>query len=314
MVCNVVSTAAVTMTVLFFFVMTGCSKPGEKEVRLDRTAPLKPYSSANRQRTLRIGMGAMITPKEGYIYYHQLRHYLESKLGIPVQLVDRDTYEQLNKSLKAGDVEAAFICAGPYVEGRHRFGLELLAVPQVNGEAVYRSYIIVPKESPVHDFDGLRGKVFAFTDPKSNSGMLVPTYMLALKKESPETFFKKTMYTYGHDRSIKMVAEKLVDGAAVDSLIWEFTAKKNPALTAQTRIVARSTPFGIPPFVVIPSLDQTLKKRLWGVLLTMHDDPEGRKILDGMMIDKFVDGDDRAYDSIREMNAWVAGQNRGRRP
>lgn len=299
---------------LFILGPLSCSKPGEKEVRLDRKAPLKPYSSASRQHSLRIGMGAMITPKEGYVYYHRLKHYLETKLGMAIQLVDRDTYDQLNKSLRTGDVEAAFICAGPYVEGHDQFGLEITAVPQVNGKAVYYSYIIVPKDSPVRDFEGLRGRTFAFTDPKSNSGRIVPVYMLAHKQETPETFFKKTIYTYGHDRSIKMVAEKLVDGAAVDSLIWDFAAKKDPALTGKTRIVARSAPSGIPPFVVIPSMDPALKKRLQESLLAMHEDPDGKKILAGMMIDRFVVGDDHAYDSVRDMNAWIGQQKRSRRP
>jgi phosphonate transport system substrate-binding protein len=137
--------------------------------------------------------------------------------------------------------------------------------------------------------------------------------MLARMNETPESYFSRFEFTYGHDKSIRAVAEKLVDGAAVDSLIWEYAARRTPELTAQTRIIARSEPYGIPPIVVRPGIDPELKKRLRDVLISAADEPEGREILAGMMIERFVAGDDKNYDSIRSMNNWVAAQrNKGK--
>lgn len=207
-------------------------------------------------------------------------------------------------------VDAAFVCAGPYVEGKQKFGMELLVMPLVKGKPLYHSYIIVPRESTAQRLEDLRGKVFAFTDPKSNSGNLVPTYMLARMNETPDSFFSRDVFTYGHDKSIRAVAEKLVDGAAVDSLIWEYLALKTPELTGKTRIVARSEPYGIPPLVVRPGMDPELKRRFREIMLSVASDAEGRAILKGMMIDRFVAGDDANYDSIRRINSWLAGQQK----
>jgi phosphonate transport system substrate-binding protein len=251
-------------------------------------------------------MGAMITPKEGYVYYQRLQAYIEKKLGRPVQLVDRENYDEMNGLLETGGVDAAFVCAGPYVEGKTKFNLELLAMPLVKGQPIYYAYILVHKDSSISSFKGLRGKVFAFTDPKSNSGALVPTYMLAKLHETPKSYFSRVEYTYGHDKSIRAVAEKIVDGAAVDSLIWEYTAIKKPELTAQTRILAKSPAYGIPPIVVRPGIDPVIKKKLKEILLSASQDPEGKEILKGMMIDAFVSGDDKNYDSIRAMNTWIS--------
>lgn len=254
---------------------------------------------------LRIGMGAMITPQEGYVYYQKFKEYLAAKLGQPVQLVDRGSYDEMNRLLEQGGVDLAFVCAGPYVEAKEKFGLELLAMPLVKGKPEYHSFIIVPSDSHAVNFKDLRGKRFAFTDPKSNSGKLAPEYMLSLMGETPQRFFATTEYTYGHDKSIRAVAEKLVDGAAVDSLIWEYMALKNPDITARTKVVVRSEPYGIPPLVARPGLDPQLKKRLLTILETASQDPDGREILKGMMIDGFVAGDDRNYDTIRMMNSRV---------
>jgi phosphonate transport system substrate-binding protein len=189
--------------------------------------------------------------------------------------------------------------------------MELVAMPVVKGKPVYYSYIIVHKNSTFKSLQDLRGKHFAFTDPKSNSGKLVPEYMLVKMNETPEHFFSKVDYTYGHDKSIRAVAEKLVDGAAVDSLIWEYAALKKPELTSQTRIIVTSDPYGIPPLVVGPGMAPELKKQLAEIMLNVANDPEGKEILAGMMIDRFIAGDDKNYDSIRAMNSWVAAQRKG---
>lgn len=117
-------------------------------------------------------------------------------------------------------------------------------------------------------------------------------------------------FTYGHDKSIRAVAEKIVDAAAVDSLIWEYAARKNPQFTGQTKIIAKSAPYGIPPLVVRPGLDPAVKNTLKKILLSASTDPEGKAILDGMMIDSFVAGDDTNYNSIRAMNDWITRQRK----
>lgn len=274
----------------------------------EKTAPETPASP--KLNPLRIGMGAMITPKEGYVYYQQLQGYIQKKLGRPVQLVDRENYDEMNNLLETGGVDIAFVCAGPYVEGKTKFNLELLAMPLVKGQPIYYSYILAHKDSAISSFKELRGKTFAFTDPKSNSGKLVPTYMLAKMKETPETYFSRVEFTYGHDKSIKAVAEKIVDGAAVDSLIWEYTALKKPEITGQTKIIAKSAPYGIPPVVVRAGLDPEIKRNVKEILLGAANDPEGKEILKGMMIDSFIAGNDKNYDTIRTMNDWIASQRK----
>lgn len=308
---HVLNVALTAMVILF--ICSACERKEPVRVDLKAGTIAVRASSARGEQPLRIGMGAMITPKEGYVYYQRLQVYIGNRLGRKVQLVDRDNYDEMNRLLETGDVDAAFVCAGPYVEGKERFGMELLAMPLVKGKPIYHSYIIVHKESPIKRFEDLRGKVFAFADPKSNSGKLVPTYMLARMGETPDSFFSRYVYTNGHDQSIRAVAEKLVDGAAVDSLIWEYTALKNPKLTEQTRIITKSDPYGIPPVVVRPGIDPGLKQRLRAILLSAADDAEGREILKGMMIDRFVAGDDANYDTIRQMNKWVAAQRKGKK-
>jgi phosphonate transport system substrate-binding protein len=189
-------------------------------------------------------------------------------------------------------------------------------VPVVDGGRVYRSYVIVNAAGPYRSLADLRGRRFAYTDPQSNSGFLAPRYMLARMGEDPERFFSDTFFTHSHDKSIEAVARGQADGAAVDSLIWDWLDRTDPRYTRRTRIVARSRPYGIPPVVVRPGLDPGLAERLRTALLSLHRDSEAAVLLGNLGIERFAAADDSMYATVREMKAWLrrhagAGAARG---
>jgi phosphonate transport system substrate-binding protein len=266
----------------------------------------RPGERPSADRYLRVAVGAMISPKETTVYYHQILDYLSNHIGKESELIQRKTYDEINELFGEGEIDLAFICSGPYATSKDKYGFELLATPQVKGSHFYYSYLIVNKDSPFQQLEDLRGRVFAFTDPDSNTGKLVPTYWLALGREKPETFFGKTIYTYSHDNSIMAVAKGLVDGAAIDGLIWEYYDSKNPSLTSQTRIIRKSDPYGIPPIVAHRDADPELKDRIRQFLLSMHEDPEGQRILGELMIDRFIEPREEWYKTIRNMKQNVA--------
>jgi phosphonate transport system substrate-binding protein len=288
-------------------VLFGCNNNGtSKKISLEKREVTQQRADERKERPLRIAVGGMITPREGFIYYREFIDYVGEKMNRPVEFVDREKYDEINMLMNSGQIDVAFVCSGPYVDGHDGFGMELLAAPRAYRKTVYYAYIIVANDSPINSFKALRGKTFAFADPLSNTGKIVPEYMLAKMNETPETFFKKFIYTYAHDKSIKAVAEKVVDGASVDSLIWEYANRTHPELTAKTKIIEKSLPYAIPPVAVRKGLSPALKKELRAVFLGAHLDERGKELLDKMMIDKFVVINDSAYDSVREMKSWIS--------
>jgi phosphonate transport system substrate-binding protein len=294
------------VVILLFFL--GCSGDDDtKVVDFSNTVQVaRPGEQPSADLYLRVAVGAMISPKETTVYYRQILDYISSHIGKESELIQRKTYDEINELFGKGEIDLAFICSGPYATSKDKYGFELLATPQVKGSHFYHSYLIVNKDSPFHRLEDLRGRVFAFTDPDSNTGRLVPTYWLAQAGEKPETFFGKTIYTYSHDNSIMAVAKGLVDGAAIDGLIWEYYDYKKPSLTSQTRIIRKSELYGIPPIVAHRDADPELKDRIRQFLLSMHEDPEGQKILGALMIDRFIEPREEWYQTIRNMKQNVA--------
>ena len=254
-----------------------------------------------RTDMIRVAISGMIVPRETLGFYEELLKYVGIRLAKRVELVQRRTYQEVNDLVESGLVDVAFVCSLPYVLGRDNFGMELLVAPQVNGETLYYSYIIARTDSVIDSLEELRGKTFAFMDPDSNTGTLYPTYRLAQLGEQPGNFFHHYLYTYGHDNSVKAVLNKLADGAAVDSLVFDYMAARDRAVGTQIKVVEKSPPFGIPPVVVHPGLDPNLKEQLRRVFLDMDKDEMGKGILSRMGIDRFILPSDGAYDSIRVM-------------
>lgn len=248
---------------------------------------------------LRIGVAAILSPQGTVTSYSKLADYLAGKLGRPVDLIQRRTYAEFNDIVEKSQVDLAFICTNSYVVGNEQFGMELLVAPEINGESVYYSQLIVPTSSAAQSMADLRGKVFAFTDPMSFTGRIYPVYLLQQMGETPERFFQRTFYTYSHDRAIEAVADGVADGAAVNSLVLDYVLQRNPELASRIRIIHTSDAFGIPPVVVPPTLPTRQKAQLRDLLLTMHDNAQGQAILHELGIDRFVRIDDAAYDGVR---------------
>ncbi len=256
----------------------------------------------NNKDVLRVGVSSVLSPRETRDNYRVFAEYLEKKVGRPVELVQRQSYKEINELVRDKGVDVAFICSGAYVMGRED-NLELLAVPEVKGKSTYQSYIVVNANSKFKNFADLKGQVFGFTDPISFSGTIAPSYMAAQMQAQPSDFFGRVVYTYSHDNSIKAVLDNVVTAAGVDSLVYQFAVAKDATLSSKLRIIAQSPEVGAPPVVVNRNLDSHLKTVLLEALLQMDRDSLGKKALASLIYDRFVLPDDSTYNPIRAMVA-----------
>lgn len=299
---------AVLIALLALVVLAGCGSESQPpKITLTSEAPERaPPPATNPTAPVRIAVAPIMSPRESFRLYGPMMDYLAEKLGRPVEFLLRPTYTEVNELLRTGQADVAFVCDYAYVLGKRGFGMEILAVPQIMGQQTYRSYLIVPPGSEARSLEDLRGKRFAFSDPLSSSGWLYPTYLLNLRGEHPATFFARTVFTYSHDNTLWLVADRFVDAGAVDSLVYDFMALREPRLR-QLQIIARSPAWGNPPVVVHPRIDPSLRDRLRQIFLAMDRDPKAKRFLAELMIDRFVLLDDTHYDEVWDMAARVKG-------
>lgn len=266
---------------------------------------LIPAASVQAAQALRIGMTpALLHTQHGLL--GRWRSYMESRLERRVVFVQRDSYRETIDLLRSGQLDFAWICSYPYVYLRKH--VHLVAVPLYHGRPYYRAYLIVPDRKPrISNLLELRGKVFAYADPYSNTGYLVPRYQLHTAGENPDTFFARTIFTYAHRKVIEAVADGLVDGGSVDGYIWDSLDMVKHEITSRTWPVSQSEEYGFPPFVAHQAVSRKDVLAMQGMLITMRYDAQGKALLKALNLDGFTVSDDKLYDNVARMMAAFGG-------
>lgn len=262
-------------------------------------APFVRVASAGSSQTIRIGVTAVF-PEDEVGLLRTWRQWLQERLERPIEFVTRSTYRETSDLIRSSQLDFAWICGYPYV--RYKKELRLTAVPVWKGQPLYRSYVIVAADDrhPQGILD-LAGRVFAFSDPDSNSGHLYPCYELIHAAKDPDTFFSRTFYTWAHRLVVRAVAEGLAQGGAVDGYVYEMVAALQPRMVARTRVIQRSPLFGHTPMVARRDIDEREELAFFDALAAMNRDLRGQELLRAMQLDGFVRGSPALYDSIAEM-------------
>ncbi|HSN92721.1 MAG TPA: PhnD/SsuA/transferrin family substrate-binding protein [Anaeromyxobacteraceae bacterium] len=286
---------------LAFLVTLGCEATPYEEVRVDFRVPppaVEWSAAPPTGRALRLSVAAMQSPVDTFSDYSRFLERMGTLLGERVRFVQRRTYAEVNDLLLSGQLDAALLCTGGFLdlEARNPGAVEVLAVPVIDGRTTYRSLVLVPEASRTRSLWNLAGMRFAFTDELSLSGHLYVARLLADSGREPGRFFASTVFTRSHDRSVDAVARGVVDGAAVDSLVFDALAARDPSLRSRVRVVHRSPPYGVMPVVASTTLPAETRARLRAVLLGLHQDPEAAEALRAVHIERFVPPEPGLYD------------------
>jgi phosphonate transport system substrate-binding protein len=235
-----------------------------------------------------------------------LRAALGEAMGREIELVQRRTYQEITGALLDGSVDAAWTCGYPYLQ--HRDQLTLLGVPVWRGAPLYQSYLIVAADDDAPSLVDLRGGAHAFSDPDSNSGYLVTASDLARIGAAPDSFFSRSIFTYGHRNVVRAVAGGLTRSGSVDGYVWEVLNSVEPGLTARTRVISRSEDLGFPPFVArTDRMTEAGVASCAKALQGLGQTNTGRDVLRLLFLDSVAPADPELFDGIALRMAALAG-------
>ncbi|SDI98199.1 PhnD/SsuA/transferrin family substrate-binding protein [Aliiruegeria lutimaris] len=251
----------------------------------------------------RLGLTPVFLDNDAIVLKH-FQSALESILGAAVGFEQRRTYEEVTGLLLSGSVDAAWLCGYPFLQ--HADVLSILAVPLWNGRPLYQSYLIVGRDDAASALSDLEGATHAFSDPDSNSGYLVTASELARIGRSPETFFRRGIFTYGHRNVVRAVADGLVRSGSVDGYVWEALTTREPQLTKGTRVIWKSEWMGFPPFCARSDrLREATVERLGNALRGIGNSDRGRNALDLLTLDGMAPASPGLFDGIAKRMAEI---------
>ena len=264
----------------------------EPTVSADHAARPSAAAFAAKKRPLRVAMSAAFVSERGVPVYGKIVDYLAEKANVPLELVTGLAYTSINQMLEAGAVEYGFICGYPYILAHDQPvpKVELVAAPVPKDprylhRPIYFSDLVVRQDSPFKTLRDLRGRTYVYNEETSNSGYNMPRSYL-VKLGLTNGFFGKVLRSGSHEESIRMVAQGLADASFVDSLVLDYDRAKGLGDAGKVRVIDSLGPAATVPFVVSTVAGPTAP--LKALLLTMHEDPRGRQILDGGLLERFA--------------------------
>jgi phosphate/phosphite/phosphonate ABC transporter binding protein len=257
---------------------------------------------------LKFGFTPVLSEPEMRAEFEPLMKYLSQALGTKVSLYIAKDYGDLRTQMENGSVDIGSFSPFAYVDAAQGRKIRIIAQSIIEGSTTYRGIIITRKESGLRSLADLKGKRFAFVDPKSASGYIYPRAMLIEKGINPDSYFKETIFAGSHDKVIAAVLDGRVDaGAIYDGALG--VAKRSGVLIDNLITLAGSDPIPHDAIAVRATMDAALAKRIQTALINLDKSEAGRLVIANSRkkLTGHVIADDSLFDVVRR-TAKIAGQ------
>ena len=219
--------------------------------------------------------------------------------GMKIDTFVGSDYNATIEALRAGHVDVALLGPFSYVLATTVAPVEAFAVTVTarSMQPSYQSIIIAGKDSNINTLADLKGRTFAFVDPGSTSGFMVPSAAMIKLGITPEKDFKQVMYSGGHDSTIVAVGSGKVDAGAVADRIYERGCAKGLADCNKLKVVWTSPPIPNDPLLYRKNLPDDLKKKIREAFFSV------KNLAFGEMgtVARFDPASDKDYDPLREI-------------
>ena len=231
---------------------------------------------------------------------------LEADLGVKIKPVTATDYRGTIEALKFKKAELGHLGPKAYVaaSANNYANVEPLAQLQLaNGSLGYRSCLIVHAESDIFSPEDIAGKTFAFNDPNSTSGYLVPSAFFMMEMNTdPAKLFSKVTFSGSHEASILAVANKKVEVASTNLPDLQQLTRESKVPRGALRVIWVSKLIPNDPIVVRKDMPPSLKAAIQESLTSMKArHPEAFKEI-GAWLGGFVAADDGKYQVVRELD------------
>jgi phosphonate transport system substrate-binding protein len=231
---------------------------------------------------------------------------LEQDLGVKIKHVSATDYRGSIEALKFKKAEIGHLGPKSYVEASNNnyANVEpIVQVQQANGSLGYRSCLIVHSDSDIFGPEDMAGKTFAFNDPNSTSGYLVPSAFFLMEMGiDPKAYFSKLTFSGSHEASVVAVANKKVDVASTNLPDLQQLVREGKVPRTALRVIWVSKLIPLDPVVVRKDLPASLRTAIQDSLATMKARSPQAFAEGGAFLGGFAKADDSKYQIIRDLN------------
>lgn len=252
-------------------------------------------SRAAEPETLYLGSVAMDTPAEMVRRLTPLADYLSRRTGLRIEFRASPDLGSAVKELGRDFTQIAYLTPVAYLEAREQYNAQPLVAPLTRGKSTFTLVIAARADSPYRRTADLRGKRFAFGDPKA---LLQRAVMVESGIRLEE--FGGYEFLRHYDNIAKAVLNRDFDAGILKDTVFEEYEPRG------LRRLYTSPPLPSYLFAVSERLPPATVARLRQAFLELKaDNPQHRAILRELdaNYEGFEPVQDRDYDLIRRMIA-----------
>jgi len=234
--------------------------------------------------------------------YTPVMNYVSQQTGIAIRLKPFTSYEDAIRAAASSAIDGAFLGSFACALAQRRIGAETLVRPEgLNGSSTYHGLIFVRKDSGIRDVKDMKGKRFAFVNSVTTAGYLLPLfYFVSHGVRDYKAYLGEAYFAGTHENAVYDVLKGQADIGAAKNTVFRKLADRDPRIQEELKILTRSPEVPETTLAVRSAIDPGIHGRIKAALLTMHENPAGRSILQAFGARRFVAATEQDYRPIFE--------------
>ncbi|AQQ53188.1 phosphate/phosphite/phosphonate ABC transporter substrate-binding protein [Planococcus lenghuensis] len=292
------------------FVLVACGEeeavePAEEEVveeAVEEETPEEAVAEGTGE-AFTIGVIPAQTVGELQSAIDKLQAVLDEALPQDVAVEVYPDYNGVVEAMNFDQIDMAYLGPLTYVIAQEQSNAEAIVTQLVDGEPFYHSYIITQADNEAETLDDLLanpGEVdFAFGDPNSTSGSLIPSIELQKRgvyTDEDDYEFNSAQFTGSHDATALAVQNGQVTAGAIDSAIYNQLVEEGTINPDEVKVIWESDQLFQYPWAVTEETSNETIAAIREAFLAIED----QEILDAFGADGFTEASPEDYESIRQ--------------
>jgi len=256
------------------------------------------FSDAPQNKTRRyvVGIHPLHNPKLLFEVYGPIVDYIDRKIPEATFVLEASrNYEEFDRRLGSGYFD--FAMPNPYQTVRSlKQGYRVFG--KMSDDENFRGLILVRKDSKIQEVADLKGQAVAYPALTAVAATMMPQY-----------FFQKhgldvrhdidNRYVGSQESSIMNVYLGHVAAGATWPVPWKSFVRDQPEIAAQLEVKWQTEPLQNNGWVVRKDVPAEIVGQFSGLLLGLHQSPEGLEMLARVPLSRFDAADDNTYAPMR---------------
>lgn len=265
-------------------------------------------SLGSRANPIRIALTPSVDAQKVTNSADKLQHFLEKQTGYAFSIVVPASYIAVVEAFGSGKADIAAINTFGYILANQKYGAQAaLKIVRRDGETSYKGQFIAHVDSGIDSISDLQGRRFAYTDPTSTSGYILPRAILEQHNIHPA----EEVFAVKHDNVVTMIYQKQVDAGATyysppDKTTGEIldararVIKQFPDVYDKVKIIGFTQSIPNDPIIFRGDFPSDKKRAIVDALLAFQSTGEGKKALyDIYSVEGLELAQDSDYDALR---------------